>query len=144
MSTVLKEENIVLNAEFNNKERAIRFAGEILLKEKYVKPEYIDYMIERDKRISTYIGNHIAIPHGIENFEESIIESGISIVQVPNGVSFGENETAYIIMGIAGKNNTHLDMLSKIAIVCMEEENVEKMRNAQTKKQLLELFNELN
>lgn len=63
---LLREENIFLNQEFNTKEDAIRFAGEVLVKAGYVEESYVEAMIERDNITSTYMGNHVAIPHGTE------------------------------------------------------------------------------
>lgn len=63
----------------------------------------------------------------------------MSIIQVPNGVKFID-EVAYIIIGIAGKNNTHIDILSKIATVISEEENVNKIRKFKNKKDILDIF----
>lgn len=139
MSDVLIENNIILNANFKNKTEAIIEAGKILVNNGYVKEQYIESMIERDKDISIYIGNNLAIPHGMPDSEPYILKSGISVIQVPNGVSFGE-EDAYVVIGIAGKNNTHMDILEKIALVCMEEENIEKIRTAKTKKEILDIF----
>lgn len=137
---VLQENNIILNAKFNDKKSAIIQAGEILVKNEYVTKPYINSMLERDKDISVYIGNNLAIPHGMPDSEPYILKSGISVIQVPDGVYF-DDEKAYVIIGIAGKNNTHMEILEKIALVCMEEENIERIRIAKTKKQILDILN---
>lgn len=141
---VLAKENIVLQAAMNNKEDAIRFTGDVLVKRGYVEPSYIGKMLEREELTSTYMGNFVAIPHGTEDAKESVKESGISIVQVPGGVDFGNGNIVKLLIGIAGKNNEHLDILSQIAIVCSEEENVEKIINAASPEEILALFEEVN
>lgn len=141
---VLVKENIVLNATLSNKEEAIRFTGDVLVKRGYVDSGYIEKMLEREELTSTYMGNFIAIPHGTEDAKESVKESGISIIQVPAGVDFGNGNTVKLLIGIAGKNNEHLDILSQIAIVCSEEENVEKLVQATSAEEILELFAEVN
>ena len=60
--SIFNEDNIRLNASFATKEEAIRAAGQILVDNGYVKEEYIDDMLKREEVVSTYIGNHIAIP----------------------------------------------------------------------------------
>ena len=60
--SIFNEDNIRLNAAFATKEEAIRAAGQILADNGYVKEEYIDDMLKREEVVSTYIGNHIAIP----------------------------------------------------------------------------------
>lgn len=142
MAKVLTAKNIELNRSFKNKLEAIHAAGRILVDNGYVAEEYITSMIERDRDVSVYIGNSLAIPHGLPESEPYINESGISVIQVPNGVDF-DGQTAYVVIGIAGKNNTHMDILSQIAIVCMEESNVQKIRTAHTKESILELLENL-
>ncbi|CAM3249683.1 PTS mannitol transporter subunit IICBA [Sporolactobacillus spathodeae] len=138
---VLKKSDIYLDRKFSSKEEAIRFAGQALVDNGYVMPSYIDGMIERDKDMSTYMGNEIAIPHGTEEAKKDILDSGVVIVQVPDGVSFDGNKV-HLVFGIAGKNNSHLSILSKIAVACSEISNVRKMADAQTKEQLLHVIEE--
>lgn len=137
---ILTEDNIALNAKVKDKEEAIRYAGKILKDNGYTSSKYIEHMLEREKRFSVYIGNHLAIPHGIESSDSEIFTSGLSVVQVPDGVDFGDGNTAYVVIGIAGKDGTHLDMLSKIALICAEEENIEKIRHAKNKKEIMEIL----
>jgi len=136
---LLREGNILLNQHFNSKDEAIKKVGELLVSGNYVKEAYIGKMLERENISTTYIGNNIAIPHGTSDSQNEILESGISIVQIPEGVSFG-NDVAKVVIGIAGKGNTHLGLLSNIAVICSDMENVDKIVNAKTKQEILELF----
>lgn len=137
---ILSEENIALNVKVKDKEEAIRYAGKILVENAYTTPKYIEHMMERERRFSVYIGNHLAIPHGIESSDSEIYTSGLSVVQIPEGVDFGDGNIAYVVIGIAGKDGTHLNMLSNIALICAEEENIEKMRHAKNKQEIMELL----
>ncbi|MFL2094527.1 PTS sugar transporter subunit IIA [Marinilactibacillus psychrotolerans] len=141
--TILKEENVVLNKSFSNKEEAIREAGRLLVDGGYVKRKYIESMIEREETVSTYMGNFIAIPHGREDAKELINYTGISVVQVPEGVNFGkigEDKLATIIIGIAGAGDGHLEVLSQIAVYCSEIENVTKLADAKSEKEIVQLL----
>ncbi|NNU83529.1 PTS mannitol transporter subunit IIA [Geobacillus sp. BMUD] len=142
--SILNKENIMLNAQPKTKEEAIRLAGDVLVKQGYVDPAYVDAMLEREELTSTYIGNSVAIPHGTEAAKSLIKHSGISIVQVPGGVDFGGGNQAMIVIGIAGKDGEHLDILSKLALVCAEVDHVEAMANAKTAEEILELLHEVN
>jgi PTS system mannitol-specific IIA component len=141
---ILSEDTIILNARVSDKESAIKLAGQLLVDNGFVEEAYIDQMMERESLSTTYIGNHVAIPHGTEDAKRAVKASGISIVQIPEGVDFGGNQVAKLVIGIAGKDNDHLEILSKIALVCSEPENVEKMALAQTKEELLTFFVEVN
>jgi mannitol PTS system EIIA component len=144
MSTILTKENIQLNVQLSNKEEAIRKTGEILVEKGYVAADYIEKMLEREELTSTYMGNFVAIPHGTEDAKELVKESGLSIIQAPAGVDFGDGNMVKVLIGIAGKNNEHLDILSQIAIVCSEEENIEKIVEAKDAQTILDLFEEVN
>ncbi|PTX61282.1 PTS system D-mannitol-specific IIA component (Fru family) [Melghirimyces profundicolus] len=137
---ILNEKTVLLNARAEDKEEAIRLAGRLLVDQGYVEPSYIDNMIEREASLTTYIGNSVAIPHGTEEGKANIRRSGISIVQLPEGVDFGDGQTAKIVIGIAGKNGEHMEILSRIALVASDEANVAKMVEAGSKEELLSMF----
>ncbi|MGB7999066.1 MAG: PTS sugar transporter subunit IIA [Anaerobacillus sp.] len=141
---ILSTENVVLNETAATKEEAIRMAGQILVDNGYVDESYLEQMQEREKITTTYMGNSVAIPHGTEDAKKAVKHSGLSIVQLREGVDFGDGNIAKIIIGIAGKDNEHLEILSQIAIVCSEEENVEELIQADSKETLISMFNEVN
>jgi len=140
---ILSTNNIQLNVELSDKEEAIRYTGQILVDQGYVEPSYIEKMIERENVTSTYMGNFVAIPHGVEESKEKVIASGISVVTVSSGVDFDGN-TVKILIGIAGKGEEHLEILSQIAIVLSEMENIEKLISASSTEEVINLFNEVN
>ncbi|MFT4402192.1 PTS sugar transporter subunit IIA [Bacillus sp. SW14] len=141
---VLAKENIKLNQTASSKEEAIKMAGQTLIDNGYVTEDYIGKMFEREETSSTFMGNFIAIPHGTEEAKNEVLHSGISIIQIPDGVEYGAGNTAKVVFGIAGKNNEHLDILSNIAIICSEEENIERLISAKSEEDLIAIFNEVN
>lgn len=136
---LLRPENVFLNQEFANKEEAIRFAGRALVNAGYVNEDYIEAMIERDNMTSTYMGNDVAIPHGTEEAKKDVIKSGFAVLQVPNGVDF-DGQKVRLIFGIAGKDGTHLEILSGIAVTCSDMENIEKMAGAKTAQEIIDII----
>ena len=142
-SNILNENNIMLDVEPEGKYEAIERAGKLLADNGYVNMEYIEGMKKRENDITTYIGNGIAIPHGTSDYIKHIKRSGIVVVQYPKGVDFGEGNVAYIIIGIAGLNNEHLEILSEIALACQDEQNVEKLRNAVNKEHIISILSEV-
>ncbi len=137
---LLLEKYVFLNQKFNHKDEAIRFAGRALVDGGYVRENYIEAMIERDEMTSTYMGNDVAIPHGTEAAKQEVIKSGFTVIQVPEGVDFN-GEKVRLIFGIAGKDGTHLEILSSIAVTCSEMENIEKMVQAKTAQELMDILN---
>lgn len=137
----IQTEMIRLNQSFATTEEAITAAGEVLQDAGCVTPEYVEAMHERQALANVYIGNYVAIPHGTEAAKSAVQKTGISLLQVPEGVDFG-GQTAKLVIGIAGVNDEHLDLLSQIAILCSDEANVERLVKAKTKEEILALFME--
>lgn len=134
---ILNDNNIILKLTSEDKFAAIERAGMLLADNGYVDVEYIEGMRKRENDITTYIGNGIAIPHGTSEYVKHIRKSGIVVLQYPEGVDFGTGNVAYIMIGIAGRNDEHLEILSAIAIACQDEQNVERLRNAATKEEII-------
>lgn len=137
----IQTEMIRLNQSFATTAEAITAAGEVLQDAGCVTAAYIDAMHERQALANVYIGNHVAIPHGTEAAKSAVQKTGISFLQVPEGVDFG-GQTAKLVIGIAGVNDEHLELLSQIAVLCSDETNVERLVQAKTKEEILSLFME--
>lgn len=122
-----------------SKEEAITAAGKLLHELGYVNESYIPAMLEREKTVSTYMGLGVAIPHGTSEAKDEVKKTGIVMLQYPEGVDFGD-EKAYLVFGIAGIGNEHLDLLAKIGTVIEEEENLDKLKKATTPEEILKMF----
>ncbi|MGT3003812.1 PTS mannitol transporter subunit IICBA [Pasteurella multocida] len=114
---VLTEKQVFLGLKAANKEEAIRFAGERLVESGFVLPSYVDAMFEREKMVSTYLGEGIAVPHGTIEAKDAVLKTGVVVCQYPEGVKFNEDEEdsiAKLVIGISAKNNEHLQVVSAI------------------------------
>ncbi len=138
--TILSPENIRFDVTVDSKEEAIRLTGELLVERGYVEPEYIDKMLEREQLTSTYMGNFVAIPHGTDDAKQNVKKSGIVIIQVPKGVDFGNGNIVKLLIGIAGKGDEHLEVLSKIAIIISDEDNVLKIVQSSSTEEIMSMF----
>lgn len=125
--TILTLSNIGLGASVVDKSDAIRQAGQLLADSGCIRSEYIDGMLAREETMSTYLGNGVAIPHGTHDSIKYIQKSGISVLQVPDGVEWEEDEIAYLIIGIASSSDDHIEILSNLADVVEDEDEVMKM-----------------
>ncbi|MHC1685693.1 MAG: PTS sugar transporter subunit IIA [Clostridiaceae bacterium] len=139
---ILTKQNIVLNVASESKDEAIERAGRLLIANGYVKDNYIEGMKAREEEVTTYMGNGVAIPHGMNEYKKEILKSGIVILQYPNGVDFGDGNIAFIVIGIAGVGDDHMEILSKIALTVQYEENVERMRNSKTPEEIMTIIEE--
>ncbi len=108
------------------KEAAIRRAGELLVAGGYAGPEYVDAMLRREELATTYMGMGIAIPHGTSDAKKCVLHSGIVVLQYPGGVAFGD-EKAYLVVGIAGVGDAHLDILARLGEVFGDEDLLRRL-----------------
>ena len=123
---LLLRENIRVNCKADTQEQVIRQVGQMLVDSGYVKQSYVDGMVEREKTFSTFMGNGLALPHGVEAAKKEIKSSGIAVMTFPEGTDWDGNKVN-VVIGIAGVGEEHLDILSVIADKMMEETAAEKL-----------------
>ncbi len=111
---LLQKNNIILNCKAKPKEDVIREIGRLLYESGYVDESYIDGMLKRELTFSTNIGNGIALPHGVEEAKKDIRKTGIAVMIFPEGTMW-KDELVYVVIGIAGVGEEHLDVLANIA-----------------------------
>ena len=125
--TILSKERISLQANAADKDDAIRKAGELLVKSGCVLPEYVHGMLKREESMSTSLGNGVAIPHGIYENREHILKTGISVLQLTDGVDWDESDKVYMVIGIAATADEHVGVLSNLADVIDNEESLAEL-----------------
>ena len=125
--SVMHASGILLQQPSVTKETAIRLAGKLLVDEGCVEPPYVEAMLDREKVFTTYMGMGIAIPHGTSEAKAQVKKTGITLVQFPDGVDFGD-EKANLVFGIAGIGDEHLDMIQKIVQALDDPAALEKMK----------------
>ena len=143
MSDVLTPSHIKVPGEARSKDDAIREAGQLLVDSGAVSPAYVDAMFEREKSVSTYMGNYLAIPHGTNEAKDAISRSAISVVRYDRPIDWNGNEVRFAV-GIAGVDNGHLEILGKIAIVFSDSDEVEKLLAASSAEELYTLLQAVN
>ncbi len=131
MEQILKEKNIFISCKGDNKENIIKKIGEIFCREGASTEKYTAAMLEKESVMNTYIGNSIAIPHGVESSRVDVIKSCIVVMVFPEGTDWN-GEVARIVIGIASKGNDHINILSNIASVLSDEAVVDKIINSDT------------
>ncbi|KRE47869.1 PTS sugar transporter subunit IIA [Paenibacillus sp. Soil522] len=138
--TILSKEKIKLDAIVTDKYEAIRMVGQMLVDAGHAPQEYIDKMIEREEALSTYIGGGLAMPHGTNEAKALIRSTGIAVIIAPAGVDFGGGEPAQLIIGLAAAGDDHLDILTNVAMLVSEEEDMQRILNAASEEELISIF----
>lgn len=123
----LRPQDIHVGLKAHDRFEAIRMAGDYLVQRGSVLPDYIEAMILRENTVTTYIGDGVAIPHGIGEAKKHIQNTGLVVLQFPEGVAFGD-EKAQLVIGIAGLNDEHLPILKAVANMMLEEDLLQEMK----------------
>jgi len=141
--SVLIKESILTNEVFLDNKEATIAAGNLLLENGYIEKEYIDSMLEKleTQSFATYIGNGVAIPHGMSEGSKYVNNTGISVIQVPEGVNWNE-EKAYIVVGIAANSDDHMNVLASLADAIEDLEDAKKLWSETSVEKIYELLSE--
>lgn len=143
MTEILAPGDVVIAVSAASKEDAIREAGAVLVRAGAVDPAYVDAMLERERSISTYMGNFLAIPHGTEDAKGAIMRSALCLVRYDEPVDW-DGEAVRVVVGIAGVGDEHLEILSRIALVFADMEQVERVLEAPSPADLYAILQQVN
>jgi len=126
---VLRAEGVRLGLAAADKWDAVRQSGALLVELGAAEPGYADAMIEREKSISTYVGEGVAIPHGTDESRSLVTRTTLGVLQFPGGVDWDGNEVK-VAVAIASSGTEHVAVLSALAQILMEPEQAEGLREA--------------
>lgn len=127
---ILSKDRISINASAINRSDAIRKAGELLVATGCVRADYVEGMLLRETTMSTYLGSGVAIPHGMLDNKEQILQTGISVLQLPQGVEWNPGETVHLVIGIAASSDEHINVLASLAEAVEDEEILNQLIHA--------------
>ncbi|HEY9762864.1 MAG TPA: phosphoenolpyruvate--protein phosphotransferase [Trichocoleus sp.] len=130
--------NVGLNVEVSSKEEAIRKAGRLLAESEHIQSEYIESMMAREATANTFLGNGIAIPHGLPKDRDLILKTGISVVQIPHGVEWNPGERVHLVVGIAAKSDEHLQILTNLTHVLDDPATIDRLTRTNNPDEIIE------
>ncbi|WP_394521582.1 bifunctional PTS fructose transporter subunit IIA/HPr protein [Pantoea sp. SGAir0184] len=126
----LEVQAIHTGASASDKEQAIRQVAAALTAAGNVAEGYVDGMLAREQQTTTFLGNGIAIPHGTTDTRDLVLKTGVQVYQFPQGVDWGDGQTAYVAIGIAAKSDEHLALLRQLTHVLSDDSIAEQLKSA--------------
>lgn len=136
----LSQQDIHLGAAASDKQEAIRQVAAALTQAGRVSEGYVDGMLQRELQTSTYLGNGIAIPHGTTDTRDLVLNTGVQVFQFPQGIEWGEGQTAYVVIGIAARSDEHLSLLRQLTHVLSDDSVAERMAKTDSADELRSLL----
>ena len=99
-------------------------------------------LLAREELGSTAIGNGIAVPHAKSG---AVLRPGLAAMTVPGGIDFGAPDKApsdlfFMIAAPEGAGDSHLEILSRLMVMLMDEPFCERLRRARSPKEFLTLI----
>jgi mannitol/fructose-specific phosphotransferase system IIA component len=129
VAEVLTRQGIRLGLSAVDKWDAIRQCGALLIELGAVSPEYADTMLERERTVTTYIGEGVAIPHGTDASRALVRRTTLGVLQFPAGVDW-DGQRVTLCVAIAAKGDEHVTVLSALATILMEPDQAARLRSS--------------
>ncbi|GAA1181257.1 PTS mannitol transporter subunit IICBA [Nesterenkonia xinjiangensis] len=138
-SGILSRDRVRIHAGSATRDEAMAEAAAALEAAGAVTGEYLAAMHQREETVSTFMGNELAIPHGTHEAKDAIRASALSVARYDDGVDWGGQRATFVV-GIAGVGEEHLQILSRIARLFADKQAVQRLKDAATEDELLELL----
>ncbi|GGY08266.1 phosphoenolpyruvate--protein phosphotransferase [Paludibacterium paludis] len=123
-SFVLSPDTIALGTCAADKTEAILLAGELLVAAGHIAPDYVTSLMARENVSDTYLDHGVAIPHGLTADRHLIRRTGIAVLQLPDGVEWGENRRVRLVIAIAAQSDEHLSVLKRLTRLINDPERL--------------------
>jgi mannitol/fructose-specific phosphotransferase system IIA component len=118
---------------------AVAQAGDALIAIGAVEPPYAEAMVERERGLSTYLGEGFALPHGTDASRIHVRRPAIAVLQFPDGVSW-EGERVQVAIAVASATDEHVRILAAVASVISDPALADQLRTATDPQVVLELL----
>ncbi len=137
--SVLATESIKLGGSARTMAEAIDEAGGLLIAAGAVDAAYVASMHDRERSVSTFMGNGLAIPHGTNEAKGSIRRTAVSFVRYDEGVDWNGKPATFVV-AIAGAGDDHLTVLSRLAKVFGDKAEVARLEQAGSPEEVQEIL----
>lgn len=140
----LSTDDIALGCKEQNKKDVLLQICKVFQKKSFVSSTCIDNLEEREKQISTYLGNGVALPHISDKQGNLVQHSGIHIFQFPNGIKWDKLHIAFLVIAVAAKEQEHITILKNIASLVSNEIVIRALSSVSNKNDFLKILKDKN
>ncbi len=133
-SALICAERIRLQQHATDKASAIRAAGQLLADSGCIDPAYIDSLLRRETVANTFLGHGVAIPHGMGEDRHLIRQTGIAVLQFPEGLEWHPGQTTHLVFAIAAQSDEHIALLRRLTRLLNDDARLRQLfttRNAE-------------
>lgn len=136
----LRADDIRLACRAGSWQQALDAAFDTLHSAGLVDQGYRQGLLDRESQSSTWLGNGIAIPHGTPASRDAVKQTGVRVLQFPEGVEWHDGNRVYVLVTIAAQSDEHLDILRSLTHVLDQQGVAERLAHADTAEGVAELL----
>lgn len=137
----LSTDDITLGCREQNKaEVLLKICAEFQTKG-FTSSECIEKLKAREKQVSTYLGNGIALPHISDRQGDIVKHSGVHIFQFPHGIRWDKFHIAFLVIAVAAKEQEHLTILRDVASLLSNELVTRALSSVTNKDDFIKILN---
>ena len=127
-----------LGAAPHNREDAVRAAGELLAEAGHTEAAYTNSLLQREKVANTFLGQGLAIPHGMVEDKHLVLRTGLAVLQVPGGVRWGDDsKQARLVVAIAAASDQHIAVLRRLTRLMRDDALMERLATTQDAQEIV-------
>ena len=139
LADLLAETSIVLDATATDIDDAIAQAGAALVAAGAVDADYPALMLERERTVSTYVGEGVAVPHGTLASKDAVARNALVLLRFADPIDWNGNDV-YVVIGLAARGRGHIGLLSRLAGLLLEPERAKALREATSTAEIYQVF----
>ena len=146
ITDLLSIDSIEIGSSYKDKDELLKNAVKLMCRSGIInnEKEYLNSVLKREKESTTGVGNGIAIPHGRC---KTVDKAGLAAIVLNKPVEYEalDNKPVELLFLIAApedKGNVHLEILSKLAMMLMDQEFTFKLKNSRTAEEFIRVIDE--
>ncbi|MET3588933.1 phosphocarrier protein FPr/phosphocarrier protein [Bartonella silvatica] len=136
-SKILSISSVQLAAAFDHKNDAIHAAAELLVQAGAVDKCYLASMLKCEAITNSWLGNGIAVPHGVLDSYDLIIRDTIAVLQIPDGVEWQDGHKARLVIAVAACPDRYIQIFKQLTYLLFDKERLEVLLTTADKQQVV-------
>lgn len=141
MLDLITTDNLHLGCRAHNKAEVLKMVGAAFKDKGYVSQDCVTFLNEREKQVSTFLGNGIVLPHLPKSAQGIILQQGVEIFQFPDGIIWDRTNVMFIAIGVVAKNQEHIEVLKDVGTIFSNEVIANALSLVSDKNDFLRILN---
>lgn len=130
MRAAERDVHVMLGRRYDSKDEVLREIGRVMLATGAVRPRYVEGMLEKEARFSTWVTEDVALPHGTNEVKQEVLRDCVVLVQMPEGIDWGGGHRVRLAIGFAGRgDDRHVRLLKALAQVLQSGAELARLRS---------------